>query len=82
MATVMTSKGQVTIPKRIREKFGLKPHDRILFKTEASRVVLDFEKGTILNAKRKKTSKPINFRAQREEFKKSIAKQTVKEMKR
>jgi antitoxin PrlF len=27
----LTSKGQVTIPKEIRDKLGLKPHDKIQF---------------------------------------------------
>lgn len=29
--TSLTSKGQVTIPKDIREKLGLKPGDRVIF---------------------------------------------------
>lgn len=35
MATAtITSKGQVTIPKKIREKLGLKPGDKIDFEVE------------------------------------------------
>jgi len=34
-ATRMTSKGQVTIPKEIRDEFGLKPHDKIEFYVES-----------------------------------------------
>lgn len=49
----ITSKGQVTIPKFIREKFGLKTADRVDFKIENGKVVLAFHKGTILNAIRK-----------------------------
>ncbi len=30
-ATTMTTKGQVTIPKDLRERLGLKPYDRIEF---------------------------------------------------
>ncbi len=33
-ATTLTSKGQVTIPKEVREKLGLQPHDRITFVVE------------------------------------------------
>ncbi len=40
MATKVTSKGQVTIPKRVREALGVKPGDRIEFVVEDGRVVL------------------------------------------
>jgi AbrB family looped-hinge helix DNA binding protein len=33
-ATTLTSKGQVTIPKVIRDELGLKPHDKIGFSVE------------------------------------------------
>lgn len=49
----LTSKGQVTIPKAIRDKFGLKTGDRVDFKIENGKVILTFHKGTILNAIRK-----------------------------
>ena len=39
IATV-TAKGQVTIPKAVREALGLQPHDRVLFLVEGDRVVL------------------------------------------
>lgn len=32
--TTLTSKGQVTIPKAIRDELGLKPHDKIAFFVE------------------------------------------------
>ncbi len=32
--TTLTSKGQVTIPKEIRDALGLRPHDKIRFVTE------------------------------------------------
>ncbi|MBI4744534.1 MAG: AbrB/MazE/SpoVT family DNA-binding domain-containing protein [Actinobacteria bacterium] len=81
MSTTITSKGQVTIPKKIRDKFGLKSADRVTFKIEKNKVVLDFEKGTILDACRKQTKVSVNFRKQREQMKKAIAERIVKEMK-
>jgi AbrB family looped-hinge helix DNA binding protein len=38
-ATKLTSRGQVTIPKAIRDELGLKPHDRIRFAVEDRRAL-------------------------------------------
>lgn len=46
----ITSKGQVTIPKKIRKLFGLKPGDTVEFEIENGRVYLVFKKENILNA--------------------------------
>ena len=40
MATTLTSKGQVTIPAELRERFGIKPGDRVGFVEEGERIVL------------------------------------------
>lgn len=37
----VTSKGQVTIPKRIREKLGVKPGDEVGFREEGQTVVIE-----------------------------------------
>ena len=43
-STTVTSKGQVTIPKAIRDALGLRPGDRVVFiRTEAGRVVVEPE---------------------------------------
>lgn len=52
----ITIKGQVTIPKGIREKFGVKPGNIVDFLVEGERVYLVFRKGNILDAITKKTS--------------------------
>jgi AbrB family looped-hinge helix DNA binding protein len=41
----MTSKGQVTIPKHIREKLGVRPGDDIGFREEGQAVILENESG-------------------------------------
>ena len=41
MATRVTSKGQVTIPKRIREALGIKPGSRVDFVLAEGRVTLE-----------------------------------------
>jgi len=42
--TTVTSKGQVTIPKSIREALGVKPGDRVLFLRQPDgRVVVEVE---------------------------------------
>ena len=38
--TTLTSKGQVTIPKEIRDELGLKPSDKILFSLEDGHLTL------------------------------------------
>ena len=36
----LTSKGQVTLPKQVREALGLKTGDQVVFRVEANRAVL------------------------------------------
>jgi AbrB family looped-hinge helix DNA binding protein len=42
----ITSKGQVTIPKHIREKLGVKPGDEVGFREEGQQVILQNEPQT------------------------------------
>jgi AbrB family looped-hinge helix DNA binding protein len=37
----MSKKGQIVIPKEIREKFGIKPGDAVIFKIQGDKVVLE-----------------------------------------
>lgn len=40
VAAKLTSKGQVTVPKAVREALGLKAGDEVLFRVEGDRAVL------------------------------------------
>ena len=37
----MSKKGQIVIPKEIREKFGIKPGDAVIFKIQDDKVILE-----------------------------------------
>lgn len=37
----MSKKGQIVIPKKIREKFGIKPGDAIIFRIQGNTVILE-----------------------------------------
>jgi len=41
----ITTKGQVTIPQDIRERFGLLPHTEVRFRVDGDRVYLEKETG-------------------------------------
>jgi antitoxin PrlF len=45
----LTSKGQLTIPKVIRERLDLKPGDKIIFLIRDDRIELEVVGGDILN---------------------------------
>ena len=40
MLSTVTTKGQVTIPKRIRDRLDIKPNDRVDFFVEGERAIL------------------------------------------
>ena len=77
----ITQKGQVTIPKEIRDLFGIKPNDIGEFTVREGSIMFLVKKGTILDAHRIKTDKEIDFEKQRELMEKDIAATIVKEMK-
>jgi len=77
----ITSKGQVTIPKKIRDQFEIKPHDIGEFIVKEGSIIFTVKKGTILDAITKKTNKKIDFKKVRELMEKDIAKDVVRKMK-
>lgn len=77
----ITQKGQVTIPKEIREKLGIKPNDMGEFIIKEGSVVFTVKKGTILDAHKKKTVKSSDIHKIREQMEKDSAQSIVKEIK-
>ena len=76
----ITQKGQVTIPKKIRDILSIEPNDIGEFIIREGTVMFTVKKGTILDAHRKKTDKKIDFAKARELMEREIASDTVKEM--
>ena len=76
----ITQKGQVTIPKEIRDILSIEPNDIGEFTIREGTVVFTVKKGTILDAHRKKTDKKIDFVRVRELREREIASEVIKEM--
>ncbi len=73
--SILTSKGQTTIPKEIRQFLGLKPKDRLLYLIEGGKVILKPLQGDILELRgsvRPKKS-PEDFDAIRAAAQKALA---------
>jgi AbrB family looped-hinge helix DNA binding protein len=77
--SVLTKKGQTTIPKDIRNYLNLAPNDKILYLMEGNKVVIKPLKGNILDLKGsvKTKDKPIDFKKLRSETKKKVARKIV-----
>ncbi|MBC8387394.1 MAG: AbrB/MazE/SpoVT family DNA-binding domain-containing protein [Actinobacteria bacterium] len=77
----ITTKGQITIPKEIRDKFNIKPHDIGEFIVKEGKIIFTVKKGTILDAHIEKVDKKIDFKKLRERMEKDIAEEIVRKMK-
>ncbi|MGM0365206.1 MAG: AbrB/MazE/SpoVT family DNA-binding domain-containing protein [Actinomycetota bacterium] len=75
----ITSKGQITIPKKIRDKFNIKPSDIGEFEVRESQIIFKVKKGSLLDAHRKKTNKKIDYKKVRQLMEKDIANTLIKE---
>ncbi len=69
----ITKKGQVTIPKEIRDKFDIKANDIGEFMVKENTIIFTVKKGTILDAHKIKTDRKIDFEKIRESMKENIA---------
>ena len=81
----MTSKGQVTIPKEIREKLHIKPKDRITFSVEGDHAILHAIHGDIRDLKglfKFSAKGPLDFKGLRRKFEAAMAKRQVEILER
>jgi len=76
--SVLTSKGQMTIPKEVRKALNLRPSEKVIIVVEGNRAILQPLKGNLLDiggsVKITEREKPIQFKKVREEVKKRVAK--------
>ena len=77
--SVLTKKGQTTIPKDIRNILKLEPNDKILYLLEGERVILKPLKGNILDLRGSVATKekPIDFKKLRDDTKKKVARKVA-----
>lgn len=79
MDSVMTRKGQVTIPKAIRDRLGMKEGEKVLFVMRGEEVVLKVVKGTILDLRGsvQPSARPEDFENIRQSVKQTVTKKVA-----
>lgn len=78
--STVTTKGQTTIPKEVREFLHLKPNDKIVYIPDGKRVFLSPIKGNILGLKgivKSSMKGAIDFLKLREQVKEKVAKEAL-----
>ena len=77
--STMTRKGQVTIPKAIRDRLGVKEGEKVLFVMRGEEVVLKVVKGTILDLRGsvKPSARPEDFDKIRQSVKQTVGKKVA-----
>lgn len=75
ISTTVTKKGQVTIPKVVRDSLGIKPHDKVTFYVREKEIVMRTTRGSILDLRGSVTPKevPEDFDRVRTKVKKNMA---------
>lgn len=79
MESTLTRKGQVTIPKEIRDRLGMKEGEKVIFVIRGEEVILKVVKGTILDLRgsvRRSTS-PEDLEKIRQSVKQAVAKKVA-----
>ena len=79
--SVLTSKGQMTIPKEVRKALNLQPSEKVIIVVEGNQAIIQPLKGNLLDiggsVKMTEREKPIDFKKVREEVKKRVAKKVA-----
>ncbi len=79
--SILTSKGQMTIPKEVRNALNLKPSEKVIIVVEGNHAVIKPLRGNILDIggsmKVSDKEKPVDFHKVREEVKKRVAKKAA-----
>jgi AbrB family looped-hinge helix DNA binding protein len=75
----LSSKGQTTIPKKVRDYLRLSPGDRVLFVVREGEVLLQPVKQTLLGLRGsvRPRRRPEDFQAVRQEVKKRVSRKRV-----
>ena len=79
LESTITRKGQVTIPKAIRDRLGVKEGVKVLFIMRGEEVVLKVVKGTILDLRGsvQPSARPEDFEKIRQSVKQAVAKKVA-----
>jgi AbrB family looped-hinge helix DNA binding protein len=79
LESTITRKGQVTIPKAIRDRLGVKEGEKVFFVMRGEEVVLKVVKGTILDLRGsvRPSEHPEDFEKIRRSVKQTVAKKVV-----
>lgn len=79
LESTITRKGQVTIPKAIRDRLGVKEGEKVFFVMRGEEVVLKVVKGTILDLRGsvRHSEHPEDFEKIRRSVKQAVAKKVV-----
>jgi AbrB family looped-hinge helix DNA binding protein len=82
LATTITKKGQVTIPKEIREALGLKERDKMIFTIRDEGVLMRPLHGSLLDLRGtvQPKARPENFEEVRRKVKGEIGKKIAEDL--
>jgi len=81
--SMVTSKGQTTIPKSVRDALRLKPKDKLLYVIEGNTVVVRPMHGTIVGLRgvfKDAVKRPIRFRKLREDTRRAVGKRVLRDL--